>query len=240
MKNDFKIDLPNWGFNRLLKEACTSWNLRHPDSEQANPIESPWPLLYNAVLTFLRHCHTDYDQMLSLSGGDELVREQLRAEIFAAAMKLYPWLRLGSDPRVGQSVRIGRAAKFYDRISSELSDLVSRRGQIVTAVNELKRKRSLETKQRIAVLQIELQQLQEDIEVRTRAFKTAPEIAGVEITPEIKGFRLEIMRQSEPVYLFGDLPLAECYTESAGFRCPNCNNLVKRTKVARDYGAGFK
>jgi hypothetical protein len=48
MSADFQISFPAFSMRRVLKEACASWNLRHPDNH-ADPDESEWPLLYNAV-----------------------------------------------------------------------------------------------------------------------------------------------------------------------------------------------
>ena len=180
--------------------------------------------------------------MLRLSSGDELTREQLKAEIFSAAMRLYPWLRSNSDPRRFQEGgEAAPASKFFDRLSNELSDLVSRRGQIVMAVNQSKRRRSMENKKQIAKLQTELQELEKEIELKTLAFKTVPEIAGDEITPESKDWRLVVFEEHpEAAYFFGGVRLADCYIKSVGFRCPSCHQLVMRTKTPRHYGAGLK
>ena len=39
-------------------------------------------------------------------------------------------------------------------------------------------------------------------------------------------------------YDFAGRELAECYTRSAGFKCPGCGKTVMRSKVPMELGAG--
>jgi hypothetical protein len=82
---EFQISLPNWPMARVLKEACAIWNAMRPD-DRAHPEESEWPLLYNAVMTFLRHQHTEYDAALAAAlnvMSCENRSPELRAELIA-------------------------------------------------------------------------------------------------------------------------------------------------------------
>jgi hypothetical protein len=89
------IHLPNWPIQRLLKEACAEWNLRHADG-LLDWQTAPWPRVVVALFGFLRHRFADYD--LQVKARPEL-RLALRAQIKCAALRAYPWLGKSDDPR---------------------------------------------------------------------------------------------------------------------------------------------
>jgi hypothetical protein len=57
---------PNWTMSRLLSEAAASWSLQH---DPINPETGEWPALYRAVLGYLRHQHSSYEEDLN-NGAD--------------------------------------------------------------------------------------------------------------------------------------------------------------------------
>jgi hypothetical protein len=63
-KSSAKILVPAWPRERVIREAVNNWNVRHSPNK-LHPETSPWPRLCAAVLTFVRHDLTDYDQRLS-------------------------------------------------------------------------------------------------------------------------------------------------------------------------------
>jgi hypothetical protein len=57
------MNFPDWPPERLLKESVAAYNLRHPAADALDVDQSPWPKIYWAVLSFLRHELSGYDAL---------------------------------------------------------------------------------------------------------------------------------------------------------------------------------
>ena len=73
-----EIQLPNWPPRRLMTEALFAWGCRHLDEEYIACDSAPWSLIRGAVLAFLRHQMTDYnDRLRARCEHDPGYRDQL-------------------------------------------------------------------------------------------------------------------------------------------------------------------
>jgi hypothetical protein len=222
---------------RLLKEACAYSNLHHPAEEKVLWDSSPWPLLYGAVHAYLRHSHTPYTE--ALAGGAE--REVLREQIGRAAATAYPWLRIERDPRTEQvSVSASHGTERpYNNFSRELSSLVEVRARLTETIKVERRKRTPNWRERLAEAEGRLAKVNARIEKLTGYFDTS-----VQRDEQGKGIWVKPLchvhsRAGEYDFAgHGDLP--PNYTRSAGFKCPQCEASVLRTKVPIPVGAGKK
>jgi hypothetical protein len=209
------MTFPSMPMDRLLREACASFSLRHPGEDPVNPATSEWPVVYRAVHSHLRHAYSAYDQDLSASSGDPVLRERLRSEIESAAARSYPWLRLGRDPRT-QAPTPGRPrGLILSEMSSHLSDLVTQRAQLVVALGEYRR-RAREHRAYIDTLKERLREVEDAIREAVGYFNASKGVTEKGATLLYFG-RVDGAR----CYLFGGRPdLAESYTKCAGFKMP--------------------
>jgi predicted RNA-binding Zn-ribbon protein involved in translation (DUF1610 family) len=226
MSADFQISLPPWPMARVLKEASAHWNLLHPDN-LADPEESDWRLLCNVVHSFLRHQQTQYEQVLA-AGAD---REELHDRISRAASRFFPWLKVERDPRTSpEAEEKPEDYRPFNDFSRRLSDLVSERSRLTVAIKDARRKR-LE-REHIAELEERLARVNARAERLNDYFKpTVREETGTVV-------HSVCMEHSVRRYDFAGRELAECYTRSAGFKCPGCGKTVMRSKVPMEVGAG--
>jgi hypothetical protein len=120
---------------------------------------SPWPLVRNAVLSFLRHSQSQYDERLrTRAERDQEFRDALASQVSAAAYKKYPWLR--DDPRPFPESEVESPLPF-DSLEKELAHLHSLRDQLVSAISDLKRQGN--HRDQIAALEAVLEETRHDI-----------------------------------------------------------------------------
>ena len=232
--DDFTIQLPSWPMQHLLKEACGYWNIRHPEAKAFSD-RSEWPLLYNVVLSYLRHSHSCYDQALAQGAN----REGLRERISRAARIAYPWLRIERDPRKTEPAT-GEPSKHerpFNRFSRQLATLVGQRARLTEALAYERRHQAEGWRIRLAQTQKQLAKVNTQIERLSDLFEPS-----VKPDQDGKGTRVHPLycRHSVPGYDFAGRALTPNYTERAGFTCPKCSAQVLRTKCALPVGAGKK
>jgi hypothetical protein len=130
--DELTYHFPAFPRQRLIREACATWNLRHPD-DPIHPSKSEWRMVYEAVIAKLRHEFSDYDKTVNSKNHD-----QLREEIRAAAKRRYPWLRPDMDPRNGLACTAPNQLTF-DHLSAELARLYSARQDIEVRLRQLRK-----------------------------------------------------------------------------------------------------
>jgi hypothetical protein len=94
----FEVALPDWSTRRIIAEAVTDYNLRHPDQTPLDALSSDWSTLHGIIHTWLRHSFSSYDRDCS-----PLIRSGLKDWVRTVAKRKYPWLRRDLDPRVIES-----------------------------------------------------------------------------------------------------------------------------------------
>ena len=193
----------------------------------ADPEESDWRLLCNVVHSFLRHQQTQYEQVLA-AGAD---REELHGRISRAASRFFPWLKVERDPRTSREAE-EKPEDFrpFDDFSRRLSDLVSERSRLTVAIKDARRKRL--GREHIAELEERLARVNARAERLNDYFKPAVREETGTVVHSV------CMEHSVRRYDFAGRELAECYTRSAGFKCPGCGKTVMRSKVPMEVGAG--
>jgi hypothetical protein len=219
--------LPNFTPKRLVEEAVLSHNLRHQD--QVDEITTPWPVLTNVVLAYLRHVFTDHDQQLSHAYDPEL-RDKLAAQVAKAAFQKYPWLR--ADPRPFPETAVSPLA--FDEAATDLTDLYGQVDQVTRAIRDLRRQPTTpKIRTRIRDLSGILTGMRGAIADKSRLFTpNAPDTAGSYIAvrhPEHFG-----------QYNFNGRNLDMNYLNFAGYKCPNCHYDVLVTKRPTSFGQGRK
>jgi hypothetical protein len=229
-----ELSLPPWPMERLLKEACAYSNIHHPHKEKVRWDKSPWPILYGAVLAYLRHSHSSYDGDLA-KGVD---RERLRERIRRAAAIAYPWLRPERDPRRKQADTPepdnSTAERPFDNFSHELATLVEARARLTLTLQVERRGRLPGWRERVAEAEGRLKTINTRIEKLNAHFQSPVQRdeRGAWVAP------LWCAHSNPGQYDFAGRSLAPNYTISTGFKCPECKQLVMRTKVAIPVGAG--
>lgn len=222
-----RIELPSWPAYRLVYEAVLTFNMRHL-RDQLDAESSPWIEVHNAVLKFLRHRLSSYDQQLhDHATFDQEYRDELAAEIRTAAYRKYDWLRKDVDPRPLPEPPQSRL--FFDRRASELADLHTIKDQLHSAIRDL-RCAGVDRREEIQSLQLSLAEIEQEIDEKFCLFRTEPATKGT-------GNCL-LGAHNATGYYFGGRKLSENYTRYAGFRCPNCRAAVMRTKQAVACGQG--
>lgn len=220
------IHIPQWNHLRLLREACATWNVRHPDTPASLGPECEWPLLVNVVHSFLRHQCTNYDVIVCPEN-----REDLRGQIAAEVRKIHPWLVSHTDPR-----RYGKATaakltplKYFDRLSQQSVELLTKRSALSQALHGA---RGDERKR----LQIEFAHINQQFEDVQRPLRT------VATEGPFKDTRLSVARRSVEVhqYWFIAPNLFPCHLKNLDFHCSECRQRVQQSKRAVDLGAGIR
>jgi hypothetical protein len=234
-----QISFPSMPRDALLKEACATWNIHHSRANQADPITSSWPLLYNVVHAHLRHTQTDYDQRLLNGEGPE--RDRIHGEIKKTAALHYPWLRLETDPRVQKERAAAprRGQKLFAQASRKLSDLVTERAHLVMRRTDLARRKPINWRSDVAGIDEELRYLDESIKYLTGLFSIKKHIGDED---EGSPFGIIILRREQECYgySFGGRALAESYTKAMPFGCDACGQRVFAAKGAIDHGCGIR
>jgi hypothetical protein len=221
--------LPNLPFERLIREAVAEWNLRHPASQGLDSLQSAWPPIYWAILAFLRHRLTDYDQVLQESDYNPELRDKLFRQIKGEATRRYPWLRLEADPRTErkQEAQEERATLPFDKIAAVLAKLYTRKNALTQALREAT------TRERKNSLRQELIATRELIDSAEKGLK-GPELRDLkeDETPCLIGV------SSARHYFFGPRVLSPNHVRPESFSCPKCGVRVMRTKGAIALGQG--
>ena len=97
------VDLPKMDKDVLIKKACASYNNMQAEREcygrsfreQSASKASEIKFLNRICVNYLRHCKTDYEELLDeISGkvGFSVGYQDIRGKIFEKIIKLYPWL----------------------------------------------------------------------------------------------------------------------------------------------------
>jgi hypothetical protein len=238
MTNHFQVRLPNWPPQRLVRESVYAWDLRHLDEPELDAATSSWPLVRGAILAFLRHLHSDFDERLRVRcEHDPKFRDELAAQIAAQAFRRYPWLGK-DDPRPFPESEEDSVSLPFDELAKELADLHTRRDHLVSAIRDLRRQGN--HSKEIAQLSTTLKETQHDIdwcygflskpkilpeEGKTRLFvRTHPKKDGID--PGYIFYSGKEVTQNRIVYL--------------GFRCPRCGVSVTRWKQIIPLGQGYR
>jgi hypothetical protein len=229
VSTDFQISLPAFGMGRILKDACATWNVRHPD-DLLSVDTCDWSKLYAIVHAFIRHQFCSYDAALAAGAN----RDELQQRISRAACRQYAWLRVDHDPRGDvDAAPEPEAERPFNHFSRRLSDLVSLRSQITIGIHDTRKNRAAGWREELAALEETLADVTEQIDKLTRLCTAKDQpmddgvlVSGICTTQRVRG------------YDFAGRVLAACYTKSAGFHCHECGKTVMRTKVAIPVGAG--
>jgi hypothetical protein len=169
-----------------------------------------------------------------LDAGAE--REELRTRISRAAAAAYPWLRPERDPRTEQT-SVLTLERPFDRFSSELSTLVGERARITETLSLERRRRTPGWRERLEQAETRLAKINTRIEKLNAHFQCSAqrdEHGRIGVKP------LCHVHARPDHYDFAGRNLPQNYITSAGFRCPECGQLVLHTKVPIPVGAGRK
>ena len=212
-----------------------SWSFRHLEEPALDPTTSPWPSVKGAVLAFLRHRLSAYDDRLRGEYNQEL-RDELATEVAQAALRRYPWLGK-DDPRPFPEQEKGSPTPVFTTIARDLAHYHSVRDHLTSAIRDLKREgRHLQVK----ALQNNLASLE------TRIARCYGILAGPKHTREgdrgqSRGFAVPHLPQEMGHYWFLDDRVATPNRyHFLGFRCQECNAPVVQLKQPVDFGQGWK
>jgi hypothetical protein len=220
---------PDWPPRRLVLEAVTAWRFRHLDEEYLDVDSAPWASIRGAVLAFLRHNLTDYDERLRVRcERDEAYRDDLAEQIAQVALRRYPWLT--KDPRPFPK---SEDSLFLDAAAKELASLHSIHDHLFSAIKDLKRTGN--SQGQITALQRMAASVKERIR-QIYSFLIAPKISA-----DGDHSRALLMPRTDrrDYYFFSEQvppPNRLVYT---GFQCPRCNASVARRKQTIAWGQGY-
>jgi hypothetical protein len=225
-----RVELPNFTPKGLVEEAVLAHNLRHMDMEQIDSDTAPWPEVVRAILRHLRHGYTDNDERLSSAGYDPGLRDELADSIAKSTFLKFPWLK--KDPRPFVTATI--SPLVFDKASTDFAFMHGIENELVRAIQDLRRQpRTPEVRERIQDLSDTLTNVRAAIAQQSRLFEPArdntPNSYLAVRSPERLG-----------QYAFNGRDLPENYLDYVGYRCPNCNRAVKKTKQPRNFGQGRK
>jgi hypothetical protein len=234
---DFHFYLPDWPPQRLIREATLSWSLRHLDEPKLDPEASPWPLLRTALLAYLRHNLSGYDERLRTRyEHDPKYRDELAAQVAAAAYRKYRWLR--DDPRPFPEQPDDSQPRLFTELARNLAHYHSSRDHLTSAIRDLKR----EGKQaQVAELQRTLAKIEQRI-ADNYAILTGPKYSyGLSGEGESRAFGFPHLPEEMGHYFFFDnRPITPNRYHYLGFRCPQCGVPVVKYKQRVDFGQGFR
>jgi hypothetical protein len=233
----FHFRLPDWPAQRLVKEAVCSYGLRHLSEPAIDVQTAPWPKIRQLIFAFLRHRHSEFDERLRLRcEHDPAFRDDLAAQVAAAAYRKYPWLGK-DDPRPFPETDSDSIALPFDALASDLADMHTMREHLLSAMRDLKRQGN--HKCQIALMQAELTKIQSEIE-RAYSFLSAPK--HVKDTGKVRSFLWTFPTENYPAdqYHFVSRVFAENRVEYIGFRGPCCGVSVARWKQIVPFGQGYR
>jgi hypothetical protein len=226
--------LPDWSPHRLVKEAVCAWGFRHLREAPVDYATTPWPEVRQMIFAYLRHNHSDFDERLRVRcEHDPKFRDEMAAQVAAAAFRQYPWLR--DDPRPFPESE--DSILLFDGLSRELADLHTLRDHLERAIRDLRRQGGRSDE--IADLESELAEVRRDIDARYGFLspKALPEegMTRVVVLTHLK------REGVDPSYkFFSDKPVTPNRIEYVGFRCPRCNVSVARWKQIVSMGQGWR
>jgi hypothetical protein len=159
------ISFPDWPMSRTIEEALADWNLRH--SEKLDPEGSEWSLVFKAILAFLRHKMSNYDEVRRERPEE---RERFYREVQGKAQRHYPWLRPEVDPRraklSGEELPPAGMSRPFDCAASYLADRYADKNALLSYGRETR-----SPEERKAVRQV-VKYLEEDIAQVEGLFKS--------------------------------------------------------------------
>ena len=238
MPTEFHFRLPDWPPQRLVREAVMACNLRHLEEKPLDFDSSPWPLIRGALLAFLRHQHSLYNERLrARCEYDKDFRDTLAAQIAAAAFRKYPWL--GQDDPRPFPEPVSQPELPMDEISSRLADLHSHRDQLLSALRDLRRESAC--KAMLDALQSEIEEVTADID-RAYNFLSMPKIKS---SSDGGGLVRAIVRVHEADQLgeyvfYATKQPSPNHLKYLGFHCSRCGASVMRLKQTVAFGQGFE
>jgi hypothetical protein len=228
--------LPDWPARRLVTEAVIAYGLRHQQEEYIDEQCAPWPLVRGAVLAFLRHQLTDYDnQLLARCGHDPAYRDELARTVQEAAYRKYPWLR--DDPRPFSSAESQKGELFFDALAKQLADLHSLRAHLASAATDLRRKGDA-PKEHLSVLQDETTRVARQIEELYK-FLTKPKTGRDADGDYSRSLTLSRKGKEQEYYFYHARPLPAYRLDYIGVKCPRCDASVARAKELLNLGQGY-
>jgi len=236
MSANFHFHLPDFPPQRLLDEAALSWNLRHMDESPLLEADtSPWPLVRGAVLAFLRHRLSAYDDRLRGEYNHEL-RDELATEIARAAYRRYPWIAK-DDPRPFPEPKDDGQSQLFTELARDLARDHSTRDHLVSAIRDLKREGKLA---QVAALQTALAKIERRIGHSYRIL-TEPKYLHDASGSSSRGYGFPHHdEQMGHYYFLDDRAVTPNRYDYLGFYCPQCDARVVRHKQPINFGQGFK
>jgi hypothetical protein len=234
MTQPFHCHLPDWPPQRLLSEAVLSWNLRHMDEALLDADTSPWLLVRGALLAFLRHRLSAFEDRLRDEYNQEL-RDALAAQVEAAAHRKYRWLR--DDPRPFPEQLDDSQPRLFTELARDLAHDHSVRDQLHSAIRDLKRQGK---RAQVETLQNTLAKVERRIR-RCYAILTDPKYSHDEHGSQSRGFGFpHLPEEIGRYYFFDDRVIVPNRYRYLGFRCQKCDAPVVCYKPTVDFGQGFR
>jgi hypothetical protein len=234
MTDSFRFHLPSWPPSRLLQEATASWNLRHMDDEELlNPEKSPWPLIRGSILAWLRHAHSNFDDLLRNGKYDETLRDSLAAEIARSAFLKYPWL--GKDDPRPFAEQEEDAAPIFTVLARDLAYDHSVKNHLVSAIRDLKRQGKLE---QVETLQNALAKVENRIK-RSYALLAGPKYSYDEGGSSSRTFSIPHEADEREYHFLDGRAVTSNRYHFLGFRCAVCDAPVVQLKQKANFGQGF-
>lgn len=216
-----------------------SWGFRHLDGPELDPKTSPWPHVRGAILAFLRHRCTDFDERLrARCEHDQAFRDSLASQVTKAAFRKYSWLGQ-DDPRpFPASDDDGSPARIFDEFSRGLADAHGVRDALRSAIRDLKREGR--PRAQIEALEIELAKVEDRISFGFE-FLTAPKQVSDAQGKSARAFPWKHSPNLGPAYFFFECRAATPNRlHYLGFRCPQCQVTVARLKQTVDFGQSYR
>jgi hypothetical protein len=234
--NNFHFHLPDWPPKRLVSEGVLSANLRHQDEELLDADTSPWPLVRGAVLAFLRHRCSQYDDRLR-GEHNQALRDSLAVEIAREAYRRYPWIAQ-DDPRPFAEPQDDTAAPLFTELARDLAHDHGLRDHLSSAIRDLQRGGNKQA--RIETLQKALAKIEKRIE-RNYEILTGPKYLPDAHGGQSRGFSFSRLPEEMGQYCFFDSRvITPNRYHFLGFRCPQCNAPVVQLKQPVNFGQGFR
>jgi hypothetical protein len=211
-----------------------SFNLRHLDGPLLDPETSPWPLLRGALLAFLRHRTSNYEERLRGEYNQEL-RDLLADEIARSALRKYPWIAK-DDPRPFAEEEEDQAP-IFTVMARDLAHDHGIRDQLVSAIGDLKREGGKHAQ--IKTLQKTLATIERRIEQNYQIL-SGPKYSHDTQGSQSRAFMVpHLPEEIGNYYFFDHRPVTPNRYHYQGFRCQQCNALVVQLKQPVNFGQGF-
>jgi hypothetical protein len=234
--SDFHFHLPDWPPQRLLDEAVMSYTFRHLDEPPLDPTTSPWPLLRRAILAFLRHQTSNYEERLSGEFNKEL-RDELATALARSAHLKYPWLGK-DDPRPFPPAEDDSPSKPFNELARDLAHDHGVRNHLTSAIRDLKRQGDKQLW--IKVLQESLVKTEQRIQ-RDFSMLAGPKHLQDAAGGSSCGYRFPHLPEKMDRYDFCDgRTITPNRYDFLGFCCSQCRARVAKLKQPIDFGQGWR